>query len=199
LIPDTFKSLININVCINQENKFHGYWSFFHNLQGYLTIGGNVSEFLTNFYESNNEIDERRLAQLSGYEGNAYVIQTLNEWLNIGKKVCDKTGYRLLDLYYLEQRFGNWGAGNVADSDIAVERFFPFNCRYLLETLVSVPSKFRTGKKNQLYLKIIQSLWPACLKIPINKPSLKDRFILFLVKLGIYSEIKTTLKLFTLR
>ena len=74
-----------------------------------------------------------------------------------------------LDLFYWEQRAGNWLAMCQAEFDTAwSENFTPFNCRLLLENMLSTQQIYRQSPNYVLYKELISTLWPEVLEEPIN-------------------------------
>lgn len=95
-----------------------------------------------------------------------FAVAQFNSWL-VGvprKKIVDS-----LDLFYWEQRAGNWLAMCQAEFDTAwSENFTPFNCRLLLESMLSAQQIYRQPPNHILYAKLISTLWPEVLGEPIN-------------------------------
>jgi hypothetical protein len=91
-----------------------------------------------------------------------------------------KPGYiyeslNIFDMLYLEQRLGNWGALYPAEQDIAIEELSPYNCRLLIETLLSSPRELRAAPDYPLFSKLMHKMWPEVMSLPINpapKPNL---------------------------
>ena len=117
------------------------------------------------------------------------------KWLNEIKTITSKFGINILDLFYWEQRIGNWCANFGAELDIAIERFYPFNCRKLLEILLSINKKYRKYPDYTLYKELIKQLWSDTLKEPINPikiiKKLRNLIILFLNKIHLYPLVKS--------
>jgi hypothetical protein len=80
----------------------------------------------------------------------------------------------MTDLWYWEQRCGNWGAQAFTQGDTYRETLSLFNCRDLLVSMLALPARYRQAE-NQLYRGIIAATWPALLQAPINPPvTVKD-------------------------
>ena len=138
-----------------------------------ININGNGSEICRNFFDKYCKLDPKDisaadLARMFGYEGlSSFVVQELNEW----RKGFDREpveGLNILDMLYWEQRLGNWGALYPAEQDIALEEISPYNCRLLIETLLSSPRHLRAAPDYPLYTELIRYMWPEALSIPIN-------------------------------
>jgi hypothetical protein len=109
------------------------------------------------------------------YYGSAYVENELQKW----KKALYSFGgqdINILELLYWEQRMGNWGAQAPSEKDIAFDEISPYNCRLLIETLLSAPFHLRIAPEYILHKKLIQAMWPEALSVPLNpgKNPIKD-------------------------
>lgn len=193
-IDDEFVEIITRNVSVHQaDEKIELYYNFFTSLSHTVTIGGNVSEIARTYYGiDTTKANAKNLAGLSGYGGNDYCIERCQAWLDEVGPVAGRYNVDLADLFYWEQRMGNWGAMFPAALDIAVEQLHPFNCRGLLETMLSVDRKYRTNTNPVLYSKIMRDSWPEVLSVP---------FYDYPFYAPLVSKVKTALKLalFSLR
>jgi len=98
--------------------------------------------------------------------GHPFASVSFDKWLGGLER---KTNIRLLDLFYWENRVGNWLTTCQAEFDTAWQDIFtPFNCRLLLMNMLSVPEKYRRPPDYLFYRKLIQSLWSEVLQAPIN-------------------------------
>lgn len=59
-------------------------------------------------------------------------------------------GFDVLDLFYWEQRMGNWGANMLNEMDPAVYSFVGLNSRPLFQTAFGLPRDYRLGTKLML-------------------------------------------------
>jgi hypothetical protein len=94
-----------------------------------------------------------------------FVVRAFDEWLSDTRNAFN---VHLLDLFYWEQRMGNWQAMSQLEWDIVQEVFTPLNCRSLLATMLSVDEKYRRPPEFRLHRQLILSLWPDVLSEPIN-------------------------------
>jgi hypothetical protein len=79
-------------------------------------------------------------------------------------------------LLYLEQRAANWGAMTQLEFDTAWRDILAlYNCRALLVTMLGVEESLR---REALYLRVIERLWPEVLSAPIN-PHKKKKSTVF--------------------
>jgi hypothetical protein len=113
-----------------------------------------------------------------------FVLQEADRWRQRLPELDDRVNVTVLFLW--EQRLGNWGAQYQAEQDIAVDTLHPFNCRLLIETMLSAPRRMRTPPGYPLYRQLLQTMWPEVLSSPfyhcvgpsvvtINVSALKQR------------------------
>lgn len=182
-----FKSNINF---YQSENKIQEHYSFYNNFSKELLIGGNVSEITRNYYGISNGVSAKKLAELFGRPHNKYAIEQCEIWLSeISQEIMD-LNVNIYDLFYWEQRLGNWGAMFPTELEISLEEFFPFNSRELLELFLGVNKKYRR-KNNHLFKVIINELWPELLEFPFNpNDNFRETIIHITKKIKLYSLIK---------
>lgn len=65
----------------------------------------------------------------------------------------------------------------LAEQDIAIEEFCPFNCRLLYCLLLATPRRLRSGLDYPLYKQLIKHMWPEALALPFNPPPTTTRLI----------------------
>jgi hypothetical protein len=103
------------------------------------------------------------------------VESQLDKWINENSELFKESKLNIYDMFYWEQRMGNWGAQFPAELDISIEQFSPFNNRLLITTMLSVDEKFRVFPKYTLYYQIIRKLWEETLQQPIGVESFKNK------------------------
>lgn len=75
--------------------------------------------------------------------------------------------YDPYDMFLWEHHEGTWLTNVLIESDVAFDTFELFNCRILVEKLLSVSVEQRA--KSNIHYGIIKSLWPLLLQWPINQ------------------------------
>lgn len=112
------------------------------------------------------EVTPAHVAALARMDGSDYATEFFGKWLS---GIGNTFNLNVLDLFYWEQRVGNWLAMCQSEFDVAWQEIFtPFNCRRLLVTLLSVGEEYRRAPNYQLYKEVILNLWPEVLSVPIN-------------------------------
>ena len=108
------------------------------------------------------------------------------------------TGIPLIDLFYWEQRLGNWGSLYPFEQDIAIEENCPHTNKNLILSLFRIPIKKRSYPKCVFIYNLIKTLWPETLSEPINpvgplgkiNKNIKKYTMLRYYKTNISSDIK---------
>lgn len=161
----------------------------------YVNINGNGSEIARSFYGDidNNIVDTKYITNLLGYKNCTYVEQSIEQWLISAKDFLKDSIFSLMDLFYWEQRMGNWGTMYQAEQDIAIEEFSPFNNRKVLMLLMSVDKKYRKQPDYIVYKEIINILWKEALSEPINPLKFKDKIKKIIISL-LSESSKTKIK-----
>jgi hypothetical protein len=94
-----------------------------------------------------------------------FAVKEFDRWLaDMPKNI----GFNLLDLFYWEQKCGQWLAVGQTEWDWVGESFAPFNCRSLLATLLSTDVAYRVEPHYELYRALLKELWPEVLSEPVN-------------------------------
>ena len=161
--------------------------------QNRVCIKANGAEILKCYYRIApfEKLNAEKLAKLTKMYKNYFAVKHFEKWLLEAKKVEEINNIDILDLFYWEQRMGNWQAMSQLEWDIVQEVFTPFNCRGLLTTLLSTKEKYRRPPDYKLFKKLIVYLWPQVLIKPIysGHTSIKK----FLMKIHLYKFIKGVL------
>lgn len=167
----------------NTAITFNGYRQYF---KDYIVLNGNLSEIARSFYGKFGKITGDDLAFFNGLEAFPYARKVYQNWLQDNKDIFQKNGYPLLDMYYWEEKMGNWAAKGKTEALLGTEFFSPFNSRKMIALMLSVDSKYRDFQRNKLFKQILLNLSPDLLKIPVN-PDRKTKVIIAMKRLGIYN------------
>jgi hypothetical protein len=154
-----------------------------------VDVIGTVSDIAKFGYDyfifDDKNVTLQRLSECVRMQNDGFALTHLDKWI---KGIGDIFNYSKPDLFYWEQRIGRWAATNYLEFDIGWQDIFaPYNCRALLNTMLTVDAKFRMPPNYILCEKMIHNLWPAVLSQPINphrkKGSLLKRIKRKLVRL----------------
>lgn len=154
------------------------YYHDFHSEK--LNINGNGSEVARCYYGNDQAewsmITTDYVLSKAGLDQNSpYLRRQVERWLYDVRNLVEEDGVNIMDLFYWEQRMGNWGGMFMAEQDVAVEGFMPFNNRKLLVLALALDSNYRSAPNHILHKKLIEEMWPELLDYPINPETLKNK------------------------
>lgn len=140
-----------------------------------MHIRSNVSEVGREFYRGKTfEVRRSRdlariyLAGEKEYKSRYVfdVIDRFEEYDDVTGILACKDMVDIKSLFYWEFRMGSWHSGVVLESDPAFETISLYNCRKILETMLSVPKVYRL--RSSLLRRVIAKNWPLLSKYPVN-------------------------------
>jgi hypothetical protein len=152
-------------------------------------INGNISEIARNYYGYHRNATAEDICFLSGNPEMSFVISEYGKWLK-NKPLFEKYGYNYLDIFYWEEKMGNWAAKAKTEAHaLGRDILSPFNSRELLMLLLSTERKYRDSHFNRLYDLIINELSgndKEILKTAVN-PGTKQSIIRTMKLLRVYN------------
>jgi len=89
-------------------------------------------------YKTEREVTAQSMAKHFHMETTPFILNHLEKWLSEAKPVAENSDFNIVELFGWEQLTGKWQAMSQLESDIAFDILVPYNCRALLETLLSV-------------------------------------------------------------
>jgi hypothetical protein len=166
---DAFDAALEKNVFVlHNPTKKALYRSFYQDFQGKVNASGNISDLCRTIYGNDPVHEVTDLLGPVHLLHSEYAATSLKEWYAEAKPRCKALGYNLRDLFFWEQVLGNWGSMFAAELDIAIDEFYPFGTRRLVETILAVDEKLRPYSNSRVHRRIIELLWPEILSEPIN-------------------------------
>lgn len=173
-------------------------WNFYHQFKGRVNASGNISDLCRSVYGSEPITGVDDLLWFVNLTHSEYARDTLIDWFQETKRLCVDLGYNQRDLFFWEQVLGNWGSMFAAELDIAIEEFYPFGTRRLVETILAVDEKLRPYENSQVHRRMIEILWPELLSQPFNPVkwqirlvrSIRNKGITLLSRLGLLALFK---------
>lgn len=155
--------------------------------KGSFFINGNISEVARNYYGRFTKLSGSDLAYLNHFDDLILPQVEFEKWLSNYRSEVSKFEFNELDLFYWEERLGNWGAKAKTEWAVLGDVLLsPFNCRNLLSLMLSSSRNDRDTHDSILYNQIILNLSKDGLNLPIN-PGKKERLIRFMKKFGLYN------------
>lgn len=97
-----------------------------------------------------------------------YFRTKLKEWYDEAFQYSVDSGVPMMDLFYWEQRMGNWHALWTFEQDLALDEISPFNNRALLKAMFLIKPEQRNTPSYLFIKKLIEYLWKDVLSEPIN-------------------------------
>lgn len=164
-----------------------------------INVNGVVNEVARGFYgfnhPNNQDLTSEYFINMLGYYGESNLIKReIKEWLDSIRSSSLNIDFSYVDLFYWEQRMGNWGSITRNEQDIANEGFMPYNNRKIIMLLSSLAPEYRAAPNYVVYKLIIKNLWPETLQEPINPETLKEKIYKWI--LGITPKaVKNSIKI----
>jgi len=189
-----FESALLTSVDIPQsENKRVLYYDFFSEFKEEVNVSGVVGELCRSRYGDKRKASAQQLSAIFGRDDSVYAIKMAQKWLDEFKaNNVEQTGVNIWDLFYWEQFIGNWGVAGQASSDLAIEEFFPFNCRNIIELSYGLDDL--AYEDSPLFIALINHMWPEALSEPVNPKSKLEKCITLakklLRKIGVFNKIR---------
>jgi hypothetical protein len=188
VIKDSKASNVTLEPAKNIDNP-RSTTSFPRKIAGKVLINGNISEIARNYFNYITPVTAKKLALLNEYSDNVYVVNTYQKWLSQNKDLLKYYNYNLLDIFYWEEKMGNWTAKAKTEAHFMnFELMSPFNSRALLRLLLATKRKDRDKFTSKLYKKIIEQLvdnHKEVNDIPTN-PDFERTRALFLKRIGLF-------------
>ena len=158
---------------------------------GLIYLNGNISEIARSYYGYLAKPDCRTLAFLIGYKNDRIVELEFREWLKNNANYFVKRGYHVLDMFYWEERMGNWAAkGKTESTALGIDVLSPFCSRVLLTLLLSTDRNLRKYHKNILYCQLIRILSDKAGDIPFHDAE-RPFLIKLVIKSGLFEKLQS--------
>jgi hypothetical protein len=174
-MDDEFASLYEQNL----EGSYRSYgkivYGRFKNLdQKKVVIKAAMSEIARCFYYHTGvypfNISPDFLCRVSRLGTDKLVQKSFSDWYADARHV-EKLGYKVLDLFYWENRVASWQAMGQLEFDLAHEEFTPYNQRDLLVTMLGVNHNQRCMPKHRFHHELVKALWPEMDEVVYNPAS----------------------------
>jgi hypothetical protein len=159
-------------------------------------INGNCNEIVRcTFGQSSRRITTKMLCTFAGYRlTNQFIQRAIQQWFLGAREFSKEYDIALNDLFYWEQRLGQWGSLYPQEQDIAIDEFSPFNNRNLLLSVLRVPAKERASPNYSFFRKLIRHSWPELLAERINPFGLTGHIKTVMKRYGVTRYYATMLR-----
>lgn len=106
-------------------------------------------------------------------ENHPYAINAFSEWRD---GLGDIHDHDPLDIFFWEQRTGNWHADYSAGYDLIWQDCIaPMNCRYLHEIFLGVDKRLREKPPAIFHQRLMRKLWPEVLNLDGQRPPIHHK------------------------
>jgi len=152
-------------------------YNYYINFPDRVNLPGNIATGASWFFPNlKKDISTKTLVDAYKVSQFQHAWDTYSDWIKGSQEAFNQTGFSIMEMFYWEERLGNWGTQIQIDKDIAQNDINPFNSRMLVETIISVEPIYKIEMGSYpVNSAIINRLWPECLDFPIN-PSLTNKF-----------------------
>jgi hypothetical protein len=162
---------------------------FKENKKPNILLVGFVSEVAKNYLERVKVNNGKDIVRAVHSPDNKYLVNYYQKWINKNQKNIKNYGYEVLDFIHWEQDITNFAGQNTYYAHHYVNLFSIFNSREIMKIMLAVNPDLRDGKDTKFFRYLIEEMWPELLNYPFN-PTKKDKIILFMKKVKIYSIYK---------
>jgi len=196
-----FVNALKNNVFVlHNPSKIKLYYNFLQQFSERVNMAGYIGEIGRTRYGILPVKKIEELLEIVNLQESRYAYSSLENWFSETSELANRFDYNIRDLFYWEQKMGNWGTMFSSELDIAIEEFYPFGTRTLIETFLSVRKEDRPLTDSKVHRRMIEILWSDVLKEPINphKNNLPIRRLMkiFLMKIGMLRILKSALRNF---
>lgn len=185
-VDEDFKRIYYENNFLASDYYLPIIYNYYLNFSDKVNLPGNIATggawWFPAFEKKTEPKDLVRINKVGKYP---HAWDTYSRWLDDSLDICRANNYNVYDLFYWEERMGNWGTQIQLDKEISQLEFNPLNSRLLVEIMLSVKPRYVIDFGNyRLNKGIIEKLWPEALSKPIN-PGWKNEFFRLLEFLGL--------------
>lgn len=160
-------------------------FNYYLNFSKKVNLPGNIASAGFELFKGlKMRLTAKNFARLNRVDRFEHAKIYYDQWLSGCHDLCLKNNVNMLNLFYWEERLGNWGTQIQLEKDIAQEDINPFNSRDLTALYLSVKPKFIRPPFFKLHKRIIKILWAEVLSVPIN-PGRRTTLLKFFKLLGI--------------
>jgi len=159
-----------------RDKAMHWLYSIGIRYRNSFVVTGGMGEIARCLYYKDGEhpspITAEYLARISWCADNAVAIQGFDAWL---QRIPRRSTISALDLFYLENRVGNWMSLCSTAWDMVCEIIPAYNCRRIIEVALGVDVSYRK-QPHLLMRRICEMASPQMLSVPFNM-HWKDRLL----------------------
>ena len=148
-------------------------------------IDGSIIGVVKNFFGYLWFISGKDLARIAGYPKSQYAKEVFSGWLAEIIKLKKRFGHSILDMFFWEDRAGNWAAKGKSKFLIVCNHISVFNSRKLFDTMLRTKRKNRDAQNHKIFQHILSNSELPLHDIPIN-PTPRKKIIRLFKIVGLY-------------
>lgn len=189
-VDEEFKKIYYENNPLASEFFLPHIYNYYLNFSDKVNLPGNIATYgVWNYPVFRKKITSEELVYLNGVSRFSYAAEEYSKWISNALPFCQESNFSLLNLFYWEERLGNWGAQTGLDKEIAQLEFNVYNSRELVETILSIKQLYKIEYSSySLNSLIARRLWPEVLQVPIN-PCRKNTILKLFETFGLLSIV----------
>lgn len=162
-----------------------------------MQITGNYSAVIKDNYKKHTVQSGAEISKLIGIPKQYKIFdKEFDSWIDENKELIEQAQIYMMDLFYWEHRLPNWGTNFIANQDIAMDEFSPFNNREFFVRLMKARRAENIDYK-KIFEDIINKLDPDLMAYPINPTGRKGQIMAYIkdhVSKRTWEQIKIMLK-----
>lgn len=175
-VPREFREVIARQTLIERDvpqlsNVYHHY---LHAKPLALNVNGNAAEIFRCTYGvalRQSSLTTEAFAQLGNVRRHPLLVERIDEWRSSAEPFGRANDISTADLFYWEQRMAMWGSQFPLEQDLAVEQLAPFNNRFLITLMLSLPTAWRMAPRYVVARHLISHFDDRLLAYPVNTVS----------------------------
>ncbi len=152
------------------------YHAYLNNYENTITISGTGGNEILRLLRiaGRNDCSSFSIAKIWNYESFPFIKNNIELWFRSNYSL-KKTNFKMIDIFFWEQMFANWGSLSGSEQDIVRDELRPFNNRAFISAYILLLDRYRYPDYPKGHIRIIKKLWPELLSfdMDINNYKLK--------------------------
>jgi hypothetical protein len=140
-------------------------------IKGLVNVSGICGNLFRFVYGCTNAIvpSKKDIHCLSAYGPySEFTTKEIDLWYEGARHFAKEKNISLIDLFFIENRLGNWGAIYPYEQDLALEEVDPFGNKALMYPVLLLDAKYRGYYKNQLSIRLLEKFDSKLCEFPFN-------------------------------
>lgn len=174
------------NICPNFISKLKNiqyHYDYHREQKKLINVSGVCGNLFRFVYGCTDKIipDRKEIYCLSAYGPySEFTTKEIDKWYDNAKSYSQKHQISMIDLFFIENRLGNWGSIYAYDQDLALDEIDPFSNKSLMYPVLFLGQKYRGYGKDQLSWKLLERFDKRLCKYTFNPQ--KGPLHMFIIK-----------------